>query len=246
MEQGAGPGSDTVDTGDATTRTPTALLAARLQSIVEVAERSAEQVRVETEQRALDRIAEADRAAAYRVQAAEEEAAEILADAHARAQQAATDAVNAVDSIHAEAHAALREAKARLAQAHLDAEKQAKQTVDRAREEAREIVRNAHLATRDVMEDGSVLSDELRELSASLRTNAERLLRDIRLAHGSMTARLDQALPDRPLTARGGDGPRDAQRPAERDGEAGPSARRRSRSGQSVDFEVPDFVVPEE
>jgi hypothetical protein len=37
------------------------------------------------------------------------------------------------------------------------------------------------------------VSRNLRDLSASLRSNAERLLRDVRLTHGSMTARLDQA-----------------------------------------------------
>jgi hypothetical protein len=36
------------------------------------------------------------------------------------------------------------------------------------------------------------MSSHLRELSDSLRTNAELLLRDVRLAHAEMTARLDQ------------------------------------------------------
>jgi hypothetical protein len=42
----------------------------------------------------------------------------------------------------------------------------------------------------------------------SLRNNAERLLRDVRLTHGSMTARLDQAdaggTRERPRRTRGG------------------------------------------
>ena len=37
------------------------------------------------------------------------------------------------------------------------------------------------------------MTRNLRDLSVSLRNNAERLLRDVRLTHGSMTARLDQA-----------------------------------------------------
>ena len=48
---------------------------------------------------------------------------------------------------------------------------------------------------RDVLEDGNELSTDLADLSASLRTNAERLLRDIKLAHAAMVARLDQATP---------------------------------------------------
>ncbi len=222
--------------------TETVVLSARLQAIVEAAEHSAEELRVQTEQRARERIAEADRAAEYRVHAAEEEAGEILAGARAQAEQAAAEAVNAVDSIHAEAHEALREAKATLAQARLDAEKAAKETVETARAQAREIVRAAHLATRDVMDDGSELSDQLRELSASLRTNAERLLRDIRLAHGSMTARLDQALPE------GSAAPRPSRAARERDDEP-PARRRVGRSGDSgpaVDFEVPDFIMGNE
>lgn len=201
----------------------TVVLSARLQAIVETAERSAEDVRLAAEQRADDRIAEADRAAAIRVRAAEEEAAEIIAEAHAKAAGLAAEAVNTVDSIHAEAHTALREANER-----------AKETIEQARNDAREIVRAAHVATSEVMDDGSELSEQLRELSSSLRTNAERLIRDIRLAHGSMTARLDQALP-RGMSV-------------ERDESPSPS-RRRVRPADpdaAVDFEVPDFVLRDE
>ncbi len=53
----------------------------------------------------------------------------------------------------------------------------------------------AHSAAREVLREGTELSRNLRELSSSLRNNAERLLRDVRLAHGGMTARLDQAAP---------------------------------------------------
>ncbi len=223
--------------------TETLVLSARLQAIVDTAERSAEELRAHAEQRASERIAEAQRAAEYRVQAAEEDAAEIVAEARAKAQEMAAEAVNAVDSIHAEAHAALREAKATLAQAQLDAEKLTKEAITKAREEAREIVRAAHVATREVMDDGSELSAQLRELSSSLRNNAERLLRDIRLAHGSMTARLDQALPEGSAALRSAGRLREAERAS------GDAPRRRSRpedAEAAVDFEVPDFVVGEE
>ena len=219
----------------------TAALSAHLEAIVRAAEESAEQMRAAAEQRAHDRIAEADRAADYRVSAAEEEAAELLAQAQAQAERRAAEAVLAVEGIHAEAQEALREAKATLAQAKLDAEKAAKDTVTVAREQAREIVRAAHLATREVMDDGSELSEQLRELSASLRSNAERLLRDIRLAHGSMTARLDQALPEGAGAVR----PRESER--ERDEQ--PRAPRRTRpsgGGAPIDFDVPDFVLGDE
>ena len=47
-----------------------------------------------------------------------------------------------------------------------------------------------------MLRDGETLSGHLRELSDSLRANAERLLLDIRAAHAEMTARLDRVDPD--------------------------------------------------
>jgi hypothetical protein len=44
-----------------------------------------------------------------------------------------------------------------------------------------------------VLEDGTELSGDLSDLSNSLRANAERLLRDIKMAHAAMVSRLDQA-----------------------------------------------------
>jgi hypothetical protein len=80
------------------------------------------------------------------------------------------------------------------------------------REEARTTTSEARAAAREVLEDGSELSGDLRDLSTSLRANAERLLRDIKLAHAAMTARLDQVSPGaaiesdpRPRRASGGD-----------------------------------------
>ena len=61
---------------------------------------------------------------------------------------------------------------------------------------ARELIYEARVATREVLRDGETLSGHLRELSDSLRANAERLLLDIRAAHAEMTARLDRVDPD--------------------------------------------------
>ena len=77
------------------------------------------------------------------------------------------------------------------------------------------------------MSQGTEMSRNLRELSVSLRHNAERLLRDVRLAHGGMTARLDQTTPGsheergRASRARG----------RREDGEDGPD-----------DLDVPEFM----
>ena len=138
----------------------------RVGEILAAAEQAAEDVRLEAEHRMRQRIAEGDRAAANRVQAAEAEALEILAAAQEQADKLLTEA-----------------------------RQQAQELTEDARRQAREVTNEAGAASREVLRDGTELSGHLRELSASLRTNAELLLRDIRLAHAEMTARLDQGAP---------------------------------------------------
>lgn len=128
---------------------------AHVAGILAAAEQSAEQIRRDAEGRMRERIAEGDRAAKHRIDAAEAEALEILANAQIEADK--------------------------ITQA--------------ARDEARGIVAEASGSAREVLRDGTELSGNLRELSESLRSNAELLLRDVRLAHAEMTARLDQGAP---------------------------------------------------
>jgi vacuolar-type H+-ATPase subunit H len=139
---------------------------ARVAEIIEAAERAADQILDQAEERLRARIAEADRAADNRVQAAEAEALEVLANAQEQAEKLIADA-----------------------------HQQAADAREEARREAREIVGEASAASRDVLRDGTELSGNLRDLSDSLRSNAELLMRDIRLAHAEMTARLDQGAP---------------------------------------------------
>ena len=166
------------------------------------------------------RIAEGDRAAANRIQAAEAEALEVMAAAQEQA-----------DKILAEAH------------------QQAADARDEARREAREIVgRGERGVARTSCATAPSCRGNLRDLSDSLRSNAELLLRDIRLAHAEMTARLDQGgapanggrdvgRDRRPRRARVPPGPR-AGRPSRRRREGrdaaprsrGRGARRRARS----------------
>jgi len=97
-----------------------------------------------------------------------------------------------------------------------------------SRAAAREITSEAHIVAREVLTEGTEVSRDLRELSVSLRNNAERLLRDVGLTHGGMTARLDQVDP--------GSGRRGS------DGEA---ARRRTASGDAGsddELDVPEFM----
>jgi hypothetical protein len=70
----------------------------------------------------------------------------------------------------------------------------------------------------------------------SLRNNAERLLRDVRLAHGGLTARLDQSAP--------GASGREQDAPGERRARSETSVPRRD-DGPDDELEVPEFVPPE-
>ena len=140
---------------------------ARVADIVAAAERAADELYAQAEKRMRERIAEGDRAAENRVHAAENEALEILANAQEQADRLVRDAQSRADEIR-----------------------------DAARDDAREIVGEASAAAREVLRDGGDLSGHLRELSDSLRANAELLLRDIRMAHAEMNARLDQVVPD--------------------------------------------------
>ena len=145
---------------------------AHVADILAAAEEAAEELRLQAERRMRERIAEGDRAAHNRVEAAENEALEILANAQEQGDRV------------------VREAQAR-----------ADEVRDAARRDAREIVAEASAVAREVLRDGTELSGHLRELSESLRANAELLLRDVRLAHAEMTARLDQVVPDARDTA---------------------------------------------
>ena len=97
----------------------------------------------------------------------------------------------------------------------------------KAREDAREIVSEAHVVAREVLREGTEMSRNLRELSVSLHKNAEHLIRDVRLAHGGMTARLDQAGPGAPR----GD---DVRLPGRRGRDDDPGD----------DLDVPEFIPP--
>lgn len=191
---------------------PTKNAAERVAAIVEAAEHAAEDLRTTAEHRANERIAEAQRAADNRVAAAETEAREILAAAREEAAQLRTSAQAdaqrtleearserlQLEAAAADVRTAAEQEAARIREA---AEETASETRRAAQDDARGLVGQARAITRDVLADGSELSDELHQLSDSLRSNAELLLRDVRLAHARLTAQVDQAT--------GGEGRRD-------------------------------------
>jgi hypothetical protein len=224
----------------------------KVAAIVESAERAAEDLRLKTEEKVRERIAEADRAADLRVEAAEAEARELVDAARREAAAIEAEAREGVRLIHERAAQARSEAEARKAAAVAEAGEEAlrvraaadayaEETQQDAKRAAREIIAEAHAAARDVLHDGTTLSGHLQELSDSLHRNAERLLNDVKLAHARLTADLDQAAPaggiDAAPRASRGDGSTSVS-----PGFASKPAPVVSRKGGDDDFEIPEFL----
>jgi cell division septum initiation protein DivIVA len=167
--------------------------------IIAAAEQAAEELRLETEARARERIAEADRAAAARVEAAEAEAAELLADAQRQAaalhETASSDAARIKSEAKREAKSLLDTARAEASETQRIAEVFATETRSKAEADASKQIKRARDLAAEVLGDGTEMSAHLRQLSDSLRRNAETLLNDVTLAHRSLSSRLDDLDP---------------------------------------------------
>lgn len=223
-----------------------AATADRVGTIVAAAERMAETMRLQAESRMRDRIAEGERAAQNRVRAAEEEAAEILKAARSDAEQAKTVAASEALAILAKAHDDADRTRGEAEAMKTAATAEVREIVARARQEAqasiatakaqsREILGAARVATASVHSEGTELVSNLREMGDSLRSNAERLLRDVQAIHSRMVAQLDRV--------DGGATRIPASRVSERDA----GARRRAREAGPADpdeLSVPEFIPP--
>jgi vacuolar-type H+-ATPase subunit H len=183
------------------------ILSDHVAAIVDAAERASADLLSRTEARARERIAEADRASDNRVQAAEDEAREIIEAAERNAAELKAQATAAVQEIHNKAAHDRSEAEAFAETTSADAVRESEAVraeadayaVDvrgKAKEDARDVLREAHGVAGEVMDEGTLLSSELQQLSDSLRRNAERLLQDIRIAHNRLTAGIDDARPE--------------------------------------------------
>ena len=174
----------------------------RVGQIMRAAEDAAAEVRAEAERRADARIAEATRAADQRVVAAEDEAQEILADAQRQAatlhETAQGDADRLREEARSDAARIVGDASQEAAEVQRIAEVFAEQTREKAEQDARKQLARARELAGEVLADGTEMSHNLRQLSESLRRNAETILRDVQSAHRAMTARLDEAGYDLP------------------------------------------------
>jgi hypothetical protein len=186
-------------------RAESELSSKRVAAIVGAAEEAATRVRDEAEARASDRIAEGTRAANERVRAAEAEATDILAAAKSEADaERARGASEALATVGA-------------------AEEEAATTLENARAQARDLLADARSIADAARREGEQLTGHLGELSASLRANSERLMRDIRQTHETLSARLS--------SVDTGPAPRGSGRHAPRD-----------RSAPADDLDVPEFI----
>ena len=149
------------------------------------------------------------------VQAAEQAAEQMRIQAEQRANERIAEANRAAEY-------RVQAAEAEALEILANAEEQADQIRAKARDEAHATTAEARSAVREVLDDGTELSGDLADLSSSLRANAERLLRDIKMAYAAMVSRLDQAT-----------GP-------------GPSSYRAERASSSGfdDLDVPEFTPP--
>jgi hypothetical protein len=218
---------------------PGSVASAKVAAIVEAAERAAEDLRLKTEERARERIAEGDRAAGLRVDAAEAEARDIVETARREAAALVEQARRDVQGVHDEAARTRSDAEAEAARLRAEVDTYANETKQAARNDAREIIAEAQAAARAVLADGTELSGHLDELGSSLRRNAERLLNDVKLAHARLTAELDQATPAADEGEPRAPAPGFASRPAS---ERRPPRRGAGRSRGDDDFEIPEFL----
>ncbi len=219
--------------------------AQQVASIIEAAERTAEQIRAEAEKQVRQRIAEVQRAAENQVSAAEEEAEEILASAREEATR-----------IRAEAKAEAEQAVAKATDQGLEimgrAGDDAEQTRAEAAKEREETAWRAKELMRDASETAAGVDREavhavgnLRELGDSLRANAERLLKDVQTVHARMVAQIERVEAAAGTATPARRSPRDgAGRSAGSGAERSGRARRPSPSDGDDELDVPEFLPP--
>ena len=179
----------------------------QVAQIVNAAEQAAQELMEQTEERADARIAEATRAADNRVAAAEAEAGEILGEARRQAHVLHTtsesDAARIREEAKREATAIVEEARRQAEEVQRIAEVFATQTRESAEQESAKQIRRARDLAAEVFGDGTEMSHNLRQLSDSLRRNAEILLNDVTAAHRALTAKIETVDPsDASPTAR--------------------------------------------
>ena len=209
-------------------RSEMSIASAKVAAIVDAAERAAAELREHTEADVAATLAEAERERDRTVRAVQDEARGIVEAARREGEVVKAEAVADAQRMRVEAAAEAREIH-RVAEA-----------------EAREIVTGAYASARTVLRDGTALSEQLEQLSGSLRRNAERLLKDVQLAHDTMTAELESAAPGgKPLVPPGRcreDVPAESELAARHSDDGFGSAAEDHGATIKTGFDIPEFL----
>jgi vacuolar-type H+-ATPase subunit H len=139
-----------------------------------------------------ERIAEGDRAAENRVNAAEEEASELVKLAQREAIRIQAEAEEAKKAAGDQALTIVADAHNTADWIVADARGEAADVRAEAEERARTLIADARDTAAGVRAEGLELVSNLREMGDALRANADRLLRDIQTIHSRMTRDLDR------------------------------------------------------
>ncbi len=165
--------------------------------------------------------AEATSEALTVVARAQDQAEIIRAEAEQAKTQATSEALAIVARAQDNAEATLAEATAAATKAKTEAETR-----------SRELLREARITAGDVRTEGLELVENLRQMGDSLRSNAERLLRDVQMIHSRMVAQIDRV-----------DGGAGATGQSRRDPARDRSLRPETLTDGEV-IEVPEFIPP--
>jgi vacuolar-type H+-ATPase subunit H len=223
----------------------------RVRARIAEGERAAQNRVKAAEDEATDLVKWAKEEAERSRSSAREEAARVVAEAEGQARDIVAQAQAAADRILMEASeaktAATGEALAIIARAQENADQTLREASDAAvktraesDEKARELLRGARETAGAVKGDGMEVVGNLRELGDSLRSNAERLLRDVQAIHSNMLAQIDRVDPERASQLRDNAGGRSRSGTSERARRTPPAAAR------SVEepLDVPEFIPP--
>lgn len=208
----------------------------QVAAIIAAAEETAEQIRLEAERRLRERIAEGERAGQMRVDAAEEEAAEIVKQAQEQATRLREEGEQAKTAATSEALTIAAKGQESAERLLAEARAEADGVRQEAQEHSRQLLRDTRSIANDIRTEGLELVSNLHEMGGSLRSNAERLLRDVQRIHSRMVSQIDRV-----DGAIGGISERGFSAPR-------PRAQRADRqpAGDEYDpLDVPEFIPPE-
>ncbi len=179
-----------------------------MSAIIKAAEATADQIESEAEGRMRERLAEGVRAANYRIQAAEDEAREILETARQEAARLHLEASTVRNEAASKALTVVAEAESMAERIVGEATQAGEAARGEAERRALDLLTDARDTADGVRSEGLELVSNLREMGNALRSNADRILQDIRRIHTQMVEQIDLA--ERDADARSGQAGTDA------------------------------------